>query len=1163
MTNNPSQDAERERRLDEIATAYLKAIEAGEQPRPEQWLERHPDLADDLKGFFSAQQQLAGFARRRDEPAGETTVGLEAPSAGKALGTVRYFGDYELLAEIARGGMGIVFKAKQVSLNRVVALKMILAGQLASTTDVQRFRAEAEAVANLDHPNIVPIYEVGEFEDQQYFSMKMMEGGSLAEAVGSGAWAAGGKQAQQATARLMVTVARAVQHAHQRGILHRDLKPANILLDKQGLPHVTDFGLAKRVQADQSLSQSGAIVGTPLYMSPEQAAGKKGLTTAADIYSLGAILYQLVAGRPPFTADTPLDVLMQVVEKDPPPLRSINRSIDADLETVCMKCLRKEPGRRYASAEALADDLERWLKGEPIQARPIGSRERLVKWAKRKPAAAALVGVSMAAMLVLTVMVAWFLTVLYERNRALQLAGGQLATERDRAIEEEGKARKAEQLAGEKGAETAQLLDRTQRMLMTTQLLNVGSIYRQNPVGALALLEDPDVCPPQMRDDFAWRFYRSRCQRWRLKWEWEKGEIDALAVSPDGKLLATSKDKVITLWELNTGKRVKALEGHSQTVTRLLFSPDSRMLASGAQQPGPLPGEPSVVHSGPIRKGGEKIKEKEQIGSEVRCWDVDKAEARLQFSVKEKDIATLAFSADCTTLAAGYFPKSVRVWQVESGRETAYLPEMDCFVALSPDGKLLAAGFPSRSPREKRESRVEIWDVDRLEQIQAWPLQGDRFSGVNVVFTRNGKELAANDHGIRFWSRDDGKDQLIRSRVPLLPGVSFILYANQVDRFERHLVAIAPDGKSVASLLSQSNIVVWDVDGRQEQFAIQGTPGEVEDVSFTEAGKSLAVIQRSHAGKTNLRIWSLAPRSEDLAIAKSQGVVFLPKGNDCVTVRGDKLLRIDPHTGREEVLASGLPGQSIVFAAAPDGSAVALASSSTRNITVWDMASKAQRFELSGVFFSFRFSPDSARIVLTGDNGLNLYDAKSGAQLRQLLPKQDKFCVAVFSPDGDTLAIGGKDEPLRLLNLNDERSARTLSKQMYPLQFLRNGNLLAMEFLDDAAINLKLWDPRKDQEIGALGKMDQEQPFFALSEDGKAFAKPSGTDLEVWDLASCQTRLKLPMTELGIVFAFSPDNGLLAYAGFGGGFGSRDIGGTLQIWDTTRTLKEIVIRPGR
>ena len=294
--------------------------------------------------------------------------------------TLRYFGDYELHEEIARGGMGVVYRARQVRLNRQVALKMIRAGKFSSGTEIQRLRLEAEAAAQLDHPAIVPVFEVGEHEGLHYFTMAFVDGAPLSEKLNQGPLPA------RVAAQLIKTVARAVAFAHEKGVIHRDLKPGNILIDQAGLPRVSDFGLAKQVMSDNQLTTTGQILGTPSYMPPEQAEGNLDqVGRASDIYSLGAVLYATLTGRPPFQAATPIETLRQVVDQQPVAPRRLNPSIPRDLETICLKCLEKKPASRYATAAAMAQDLKCYLDGRPISARPVSALERCWRWAWRRP----------------------------------------------------------------------------------------------------------------------------------------------------------------------------------------------------------------------------------------------------------------------------------------------------------------------------------------------------------------------------------------------------------------------------------------------------------------------------------------------------------------------------------------------------------------------------------------------------------------------------------------------------------------------------------------------------------------------------------------------------------------------------------------------------------
>jgi serine/threonine-protein kinase len=348
---------------DERLAQLLAELGSGVRSDVGQLAADHPDLADELRGLWAVAQYADLVRGVGKEP---VTLPYVEPNAAPTL-LPRRFGEFELIEELGRGGMGVVYKARQDALNRTVAVKLVREAHLATEEDRARFRAEAASAARLAHPNVVTVYAVGEVDGQAYLCLEFVPGRTLAQTV-----AADGPMPPRDAARLVAAVARGVQHAHDHGVLHRDLKPANILLDPSGSPHVADFGLAKRTDAPESLTRTGAIVGTPSYMAPEQATGRKDLTPAADVYSLGAILYEMLTGRPPFRASTQVDTLLQVLEQEPIPPRDLNPSVDRDVELICLKCLQKPADLRYTSAADLAADLEAYAAGEAVSTRPSG-----------------------------------------------------------------------------------------------------------------------------------------------------------------------------------------------------------------------------------------------------------------------------------------------------------------------------------------------------------------------------------------------------------------------------------------------------------------------------------------------------------------------------------------------------------------------------------------------------------------------------------------------------------------------------------------------------------------------------------------------------------------------------------------------------------------------
>jgi serine/threonine-protein kinase len=377
----PSAPRETPTEADQAAVfdAYVEALHAGDLAAGARLKAEHPELAGVLDCLDALDEMAPKPERPWDAP---TTTEPARPPADPAELPSAQFGKFDLLRELGKGGMGVVYLARQRDLGRLVALKLIRGSQLASTEQLERFQAEARMAAGLRHPNIVAVFEAGEVDGQHYIAMQYVEGRGLDDVLRSR------PPSPEEAARILVQVVRAVAYLHGQGVIHRDLKPSNVLIDAEGHPYLTDFGLARLLDGDSRITQTGAILGTPSYMPPEQAGGRREADVRSDVYSLGAVLYEMLTGRPPYRAETALETLVQVVESEPTLPRRLKPRLPRELELICLKCLEKFPERRYQTATALADELDRYLRGDPVEARPRGPLQSLVRWTRREPALA-------------------------------------------------------------------------------------------------------------------------------------------------------------------------------------------------------------------------------------------------------------------------------------------------------------------------------------------------------------------------------------------------------------------------------------------------------------------------------------------------------------------------------------------------------------------------------------------------------------------------------------------------------------------------------------------------------------------------------------------------------------------------------------------------------
>jgi WD40 repeat protein len=1053
--------------LDLVYHEVLLRRRQGEAPSLDEYMQRFPQLGGALPLLFEVDEALhAG----RPSTAVLFRQGPAGPGAG-AGAVVPAVPGYEILGELGRGGMGVVYRARQARPERVVALKVLLAGAHAGEEELARFKAEAEAAARLQHPHIVQIYEVGEYDGHPFFSMELCPGGSLADRL------AGTPLAARQAAELVETLARALHAAHEAGVIHRDLKPANVLLAADGTPKVADFGLAKRLDAALPATLSGHILGTPSYMAPEQAGGRsKAVGPATDVYALGAVLYECLTGRPPFKAATRLDTLLLVQTEEPVPPSRLEPKVPRDLETVCLKCLQKDRQKRYASAAELADDLGRSQRGEPIRARPVGRLEKAAKWARRHPAAAGLLAVSAVALLAL---------------------GGLAAAGYYNA-----------QLAVARGdAETARRGEEAQRQ-RAEGLLYFMSIGRAHSawldadvVRARQIL---DECDPVQRG-WEWQYLHRLSHPELMTLRGHTNAVVGVAFSPDGSRLATASwDGTVKLWEVNGGQEVLTLWVQKDRVNSLAFSPDGSRLATasggydaqskqeygGVQMWDVTTGREvptlnwwaagrAAAHGLAWSPDGARVASVGRYG-ELKVRDARTGEETLTIQGIDDHGIPVAFSPDGGRLAAAALVRGkVSVWDARTGQEDLTLKghaKAVNGVAWSPDGSHLATASGDMT--------VKVWDARTGEEVLT--LKGHTGIVYCAVFSPDGARLAsASDDGtVKIWDARSGQEAL------LLRGHSHAVLA----------VAFSPDGSRLASASADGTAKLWDVSSRAKAPAFRGHTNMIMSMAWSADGKHLA----SASMDQSVKVWNAQTGEETLTLsAHTTGrptVAFSPDGRRLATTSDNAVKVWDTNTKQEMVTLKGQEFLLNALAFSPDVTRLA-SGSPEGTVKVWDASTGEERLSLQGhegEVLGMAWSPDGMRLASAAlDGTVKIWDTQKGQEAFLLRGHSNAVMAVVFSADGNRLASAGMDGTVKVWDTRTGQemlSLRGHSDTVMDLAFSPDGRRLASATMYGT---VKLWDVRSGQEALSL---KGGGVCVAWSPDGNRLASAAADmTVKVWD----------------------------------------------------------------